>query len=121
MDEGTIAFSNGSISKFMIQEESIKECLRSSQILNAIPSPHFSALWNSTHLYALAPHCPLPSSGHSNWSNRTQAVLAADIVGFPPGLARGLLMSLNLFPNALFSLSPYSYTIIVLEMLTSRI
>jgi hypothetical protein len=38
---------SGGISKSVIDEESIGECIRSSQIFHAIPSPNFSALWNS--------------------------------------------------------------------------
>ena len=37
----------------MIERESIGECLRSSQILNAIPSPNLSALRNSAYLSVL--------------------------------------------------------------------
>jgi hypothetical protein len=37
----------GSFFKIVIEEESIGEWFRSSQILYAIPSPNFLALWNS--------------------------------------------------------------------------
>ena len=115
----------GSISKSVIEEESIGECLRSSQIFNAIPSPNFSALWNSATPSVFSHLCPLPSSGHSYWSYRAQTVLAADLVGFPRSLTqegwvrlgRNLPMSLNPFPNALSSLASCFYAITDLEML----
>jgi hypothetical protein len=46
------------ISKSVIEEESIGECFRSSQIFNAIPSPNFSALRNSACLSVFRPCWP---------------------------------------------------------------
>jgi len=100
----------GSISKSINKEESIKGCFRSSQILNAIPSPNFSALRNSAFLSVLVPNCPLPSSVLPNRSFRAQAVLGSEFVGFPRSLAlegwvrlgRNLPMSLNPPPMLFF-------------------
>jgi len=111
----------GSISKSVIEEESIGECFPSSQIFHAIPSPNFSALWNSARSSVLASRLSSaifrPLLLIIPCSNSPRVRLRRIPSKF--GLERlNLPMSLNPFPNALFSLALCFYAITVLEILT---
>jgi hypothetical protein len=108
----------------MIEEERIAECIRSSQILNAIPSPNFSALWNSARLSVLVSRLSSAISRSLQLNKPCSNSPRGRFRRLPAkfGLGRlNLPMSLYLFPNALFSLASCFYDVTEIEMLPSII
>jgi hypothetical protein len=107
----------------MIEEESIGECIRSSKIFHSIPSPNFSALWNSACLSVLALRLSSAILALLQLIIPCSSSPRCRLRRLPSkfGLERlNLPMSLNPFPHALLSLASCSYAMAILEMLTSR-